>query len=69
MIVSVDAEHDAERSYLAAGEIRIAEMRRIAFAIEDALEKTPKGVSVERPIALFIKHALFDFADRTELDY
>lgn len=69
MIVSVDAEHDAERAYLAAGEIRVAEMRRIAFAIEDALEKTPRGVSIERPIALFIKHALFDYADRAELDF
>lgn len=69
MIVSVDAEHDAERAYLHAGEIRVAEMRRIAFAIEDALEKTPKGVSIERPIALFIKHALFDYADRAELDF
>lgn len=45
----------------------VVEMRRLAFGIEDALQKTPRGISIERAQAIFIKNALFDHADHLEL--
>lgn len=68
MIATISADLEADNIYLAAEQAKIAEMRRVAFAIEDALQQTPRGVSLERPIALFVKRTLFDFADRSELD-
>ena len=68
MIDAIGSTPDPENSFLAAEQARIAELRRIAFAIEDALTETPRGVNLQRPIALFVKRALFDFADQSELD-
>lgn len=62
------AEDAANSAYIAAENARIAEMRRVAFAIEDALQKTPRGVNLERPTAIFVKRALFDYADTAELE-
>lgn len=45
----------------------VNELRRIAFCMEEALEKTPRGVSMERPTVLFVKKALLDYADDLEL--
>lgn len=69
MIAAIGSDPEPENPYLAAEQAKIAEMRRVAFAIEDALVHTPRGVSIERNIALFIKRALFDYADRSELDH
>lgn len=46
----------------------VVHMRRIAFGIETALEKTPRGMSMEREIALFVKRMLFDYADALDLN-
>jgi len=46
----------------------VLELRRIAFCIEDALGKTPHGISLTSPAANFVKRALFDYADHLELN-
>jgi hypothetical protein len=43
-------------------------LRDLAFRIEDALDKKLKGISIDRPQALIVRRALFDLADRVELE-
>lgn len=42
--------------------------RHIAMGMEEALEKNSGGVSLEKPLAMIVTKALWDFADRVELD-
>lgn len=67
-MITVTPNPEADSAFMAAEQARVAEMRRVAFAIEDALVVTPLRVQLERPTAIFVKHALFDLADRAELD-
>lgn len=43
-------------------------LRGLAFRLEDALDKKLKGVSIDRPQAIIMSRALFDLADRVELE-
>lgn len=45
----------------------VLELRRIAFNIEDALEKTSDRYSMDRGVAAFVKKALLDHADNLDL--
>lgn len=43
-------------------------LRTLAVDIESALAKDGRGVSLTKPLALMVKAALFDLADRIEAD-
>lgn len=61
-------EYDPHAQIIEEIRADVIELRRIAFGIEDALQKTPHGISLTSPAANFVKRALFDYADHLELN-
>lgn len=43
-------------------------LRHMAMGIEEALERDTRGVSLEKSIVKYVTRALWDYADRIELD-
>lgn len=52
----------------ATNETRADNLRELALGIEDALKRGRPNVQMNRPLARIVTRALWDLADRVELD-